>query len=138
MSTPEAKKDGGADKGEKGEAGGGDGRRYEMRTWMVIGIAVGLYLLLQVFEGPGKEITWREFRNDYLERGLVERIEVVNKRFARVVLKSGSGGIIGVSIIAFVDSSALLVGVRTIHTLEFRCFCHFQLRPELRYVVLLV
>lgn len=34
----------------------------------------------------GKEITWQEFRNNYLAKGLVDRLEVVNKEHVQVYL----------------------------------------------------
>lgn len=41
----------------------------------------------------GKEITFVEFRNHLLESGQIEKIEVVNNKMARVVLRPGSKGI---------------------------------------------
>ncbi|CAJ1958678.1 unnamed protein product [Cylindrotheca closterium] len=41
----------------------------------------------------GKEINFVEFRNQLLESGQIEKIEVVNNKMARVVLKPGSKGI---------------------------------------------
>jgi AFG3 family protein len=42
----------------------------------------------------GKEITFVQFRNELLETGQVERIEVVNNNFARVILHPGSRGLV--------------------------------------------
>ncbi|XP_014261770.1 AFG3-like protein 2 isoform X1 [Cimex lectularius] len=42
------------------------------------------------FEMGHHEITWKEFHNDYLMRGLVDRVEVVNKRWVNVRLKPGA------------------------------------------------
>ncbi|XP_046898137.1 AFG3-like protein 1 [Hypomesus transpacificus] len=36
------------------------------------------------FRDTGKEISWKEFVNLYLARGLVERLEVINKQYVRV------------------------------------------------------
>lgn len=41
----------------------------------------------------GKEITFVEFRNHLLESGQIEKIEVVNNKMARVILRPGSKGI---------------------------------------------
>uniref|UniRef100_A0A8C0EFZ5 AFG3 like matrix AAA peptidase subunit 2 n=1 Tax=Bubo bubo TaxID=30461 RepID=A0A8C0EFZ5_BUBBB len=41
------------------------------------------------FRVPGREITWKDFVNNYLSKGLVDRLEVVNKRFVRVIFVSG-------------------------------------------------
>uniref|UniRef100_A0A0N5AUQ6 AAA domain-containing protein n=1 Tax=Syphacia muris TaxID=451379 RepID=A0A0N5AUQ6_9BILA len=54
--------------------------------FVALGIALALYLVYGSV--MGKEISWKEFYSDYLERGLVERLEVVNKRYVRVILKS--------------------------------------------------
>ncbi|XP_071312818.1 mitochondrial inner membrane m-AAA protease component AFG3L2 isoform X4 [Agelaius tricolor] len=41
------------------------------------------------FRVPGREITWKDFVNSYLSKGLVDRLEVVNKRFVRVIFVPG-------------------------------------------------
>ncbi|XP_030333745.1 AFG3-like protein 2 isoform X3 [Strigops habroptila] len=41
------------------------------------------------FRVPGREITWKDFVNNYLSKGVVDRLEVVNKRFVRVIFVSG-------------------------------------------------
>ncbi|XP_056097009.1 AFG3-like protein 1 [Rhinichthys klamathensis goyatoka] len=46
-------------------------------------------LLILYFRDPGREITWKDFVHRYLDRGLVERLEVVNKQFVRVILVPG-------------------------------------------------
>ncbi|XP_068197758.1 mitochondrial inner membrane m-AAA protease component AFG3L2 isoform X2 [Antennarius striatus] len=38
----------------------------------------------------GREITWKEFVNNYLSKGVVERLDVVNKRHVKVVLQPGA------------------------------------------------
>lgn len=40
--------------------------------------------------GGGPSMTWQQFRNQYLDQGLVERIVVVNKTRGEAVLKPGS------------------------------------------------
>lgn len=37
-----------------------------------------------------KEITWKEFINNYLSRGAVEKLEVINKKWVRVKLAPGN------------------------------------------------
>ncbi|CAG2120303.1 unnamed protein product, partial [Medioppia subpectinata] len=39
-----------------------------------------------------EEITWKEFINDYLSRGVVDKLEVVNKKWVRIRFVSGTGG----------------------------------------------
>ncbi|XP_050794762.1 AFG3-like protein 2 isoform X4 [Gopherus flavomarginatus] len=41
------------------------------------------------FRNSGREITWKDFVNNYLSKGMVDRLEVVNKRFVRVVFTPG-------------------------------------------------
>lgn len=41
--------------------------------------------------GLGEPLSWQEFRRDYLDKGLVERIAIVNKSQGRAILKSGEG-----------------------------------------------
>ena len=49
-----------------------------------------LYLawLLYSEQNPQKEISWNDFRNNLLEKGLVEKLVVVNRSIVRVFLKS--------------------------------------------------
>ncbi|KAJ8248958.1 hypothetical protein GJAV_G00229630 [Gymnothorax javanicus] len=42
------------------------------------------------FRDTGKEITWKEFVHYFLARGLVDRLEVVNKQFVRVIPVRGA------------------------------------------------
>ncbi|XP_034618476.1 AFG3-like protein 2 [Trachemys scripta elegans] len=41
------------------------------------------------FRSSGREISWKDFVNNYLSKGMVDRLEVVNKRFVRVVFTPG-------------------------------------------------
>ncbi|XP_032645477.1 mitochondrial inner membrane m-AAA protease component AFG3L2 isoform X4 [Chelonoidis abingdonii] len=47
------------------------------------------------FRNSGREITWKDFVNNYLSKGMVDRLEVVNKRFVRVVFTPGKSPIEG-------------------------------------------
>ncbi|KAF6087289.1 AFG3 like matrix AAA peptidase subunit 2 [Phyllostomus discolor] len=42
-----------------------------------------------LFKSSGREITWKDFVNNYLSKGVVDRLEVVNKRFVRVTFTPG-------------------------------------------------
>jgi len=56
-------------------------------TWIYIALAA--FFLLQIFTGPilsNKEITWQEFQKEMLEKGFVERLEVINKDKADVFI----------------------------------------------------
>ncbi|KAL7733120.1 hypothetical protein ACLKA6_004643 [Drosophila palustris] len=68
-----------------GEGGGGDRER-----WILLG-AIGAVVLIgsfAFFEMGYKEISWKEFVNSYLTKGLVEKLEVVNKKWVRVRLQA--------------------------------------------------
>lgn len=41
------------------------------------------------FRDAGREVTWKDFVNNYLSKGVVERLEVVNKRYVKVVFSPG-------------------------------------------------
>ncbi|XP_032682461.1 AFG3-like protein 2 [Odontomachus brunneus] len=74
-------------RGSKGFEGGD-----KDRTFMILS-AIGMsgliaYIFTQDFNQ--KEITWREFIYNYLGKGLVEKLEVVNKKWVRVRLMPGN------------------------------------------------
>ncbi|KHN80405.1 AFG3-like protein 2 [Toxocara canis] len=76
-----------------GGSSGGSGGPFNLPTnWQQIAISVaamlGVYMLLEY--SSYKEISWKEFFSDFLEKGIVERLEVVDKRWVRVVPTSGS------------------------------------------------
>ncbi|XP_068141857.1 mitochondrial inner membrane m-AAA protease component AFG3L2 isoform X1 [Drosophila tropicalis] len=71
-----------------GEGGGGDRER-----WILLG-AIGAVVLVgsfAFFEMGYKEISWKEFVNSYLSKGIVEKLEVVNKKWVRVRLQQNGG-----------------------------------------------
>nr|XP_034974489.1 AFG3-like protein 1 isoform X1 [Zootoca vivipara] len=49
---------------------------------MGAGILTGFFYLY--YRDPGREISWKHFVHYYLAKGLVDRLEVVNKQFVRV------------------------------------------------------
>ncbi|CAN8001646.1 unnamed protein product [Ixodes pacificus] len=51
---------------------------------------LGILGLLAFNEMRYKEITWKEFVNAYLARGIVEKLEVINKKWVRVRLLPGN------------------------------------------------
>ncbi|KAK5927376.1 hypothetical protein CgunFtcFv8_012540 [Champsocephalus gunnari] len=59
--------------------------------YMVIALAgvsaLGMYYY---FRNTGKEISWKDFIHRYVGRGMVERLEVVNKQYVRVILAPGA------------------------------------------------
>ncbi|XP_066523933.1 mitochondrial inner membrane m-AAA protease component AFG3L1 [Hoplias malabaricus] len=91
--------------GPEHQSGGGGGKKGGKKDWksrlqqgdvpwddkdfLYIAVTLGgvaSVLLYLYFRDPGREITWKDFVHRYLGRGLVDRIEVVNKQFVRVVL----------------------------------------------------
>ncbi|CAD5119933.1 DgyrCDS8512 [Dimorphilus gyrociliatus] len=73
--------------GEKGSSGGGDPNTNLYFYLFASGVAILGFVGLH--QGQYKEITWREFINNYLNRGSVEKLEVINKRWVRVKFQPG-------------------------------------------------
>lgn len=81
-----------------GSSGGGGGSPRpsldgsDREKWMMFG-AMGIVTLLAsiaYFELRYREISWRDFVNLYLSKGVVEKLEVINKKWVRVKLNAGS------------------------------------------------
>lgn len=70
--------------------------------------AVALVSLLAMNEMRYKEISWKEFIQQYLARGLVEKLEVINKKWVRVRLQPGASA----------DSSILWFTIGSVDSLE--------------------
>ncbi|KAM7175510.1 mitochondrial inner membrane m-AAA protease component AFG3L2 [Macrochelys suwanniensis] len=60
--------------------------RYYFMSSAIVWATVTYYFFLR---NSGREITWKDFVNNYLSKGMVDRLEVVNKRFVRVVFTPG-------------------------------------------------
>lgn len=58
----------------------------EFRYMAVTVAGVASALIYFYFRDQGKEITWKDFVHRYLAGGLVEGLEVINKKFVRVIL----------------------------------------------------
>uniref|UniRef100_A0A673AUN6 AAA+ ATPase domain-containing protein n=1 Tax=Sphaeramia orbicularis TaxID=375764 RepID=A0A673AUN6_9TELE len=62
----------------------------EFRMYFLCGVAfwatVGYYFFIR---DGGREVTWKDFVNSYLSKGVVDRLEVVNKRYVKVVFAPG-------------------------------------------------
>lgn len=65
--------------------------------WVPLGLAVAAGYILTRPSFNTRHISWQEFRVNYLEKGEVERLEVVNKNVVRVFLRRDAGGGVGVS-----------------------------------------
>ncbi|XP_044264333.1 AFG3-like protein 2 [Tribolium madens] len=77
--------------GSRGSGGKpfGDGDRDK---WYILGAGAAIAFLATVtmWEMGYKEISWKEFVHSYLTRGIVEKLEVVNKKWVRVRLLPGN------------------------------------------------
>ncbi|TIA94983.1 hypothetical protein E3P96_03959 [Wallemia ichthyophaga] len=83
-----------------GFPGGGGGPHTEIRIngQQLLMMGVGTYFTykLLVPEAGEREVTWQDFRTGYLDRGLVDRLTVVNRNRVRVSLRgdaSSSSGL---------------------------------------------
>ncbi|XP_033119601.1 AFG3-like protein 2 [Anneissia japonica] len=77
-----------------GGGGGGkspidDKNKQQLYLTMAVTVAGALGLGWVMMGGSAYEITWKEFVNEYLNAGQVEKVEVVNKRYVRAWLKPG-------------------------------------------------
>ncbi|XP_014261733.1 AFG3-like protein 2 [Cimex lectularius] len=78
-----------------GPGGSGPGKPLgdsEKEKWLLLGLIgmVGLIASIALYEMGYKEITWKEFVNNFLSKGIVEKLEVVNKKWVRVRLTPGN------------------------------------------------
>lgn len=94
LSSKNAEGGGGANKGSGGSGGssGGSGGSGKEGMAYLIPLAVAALFLsdLASVEKPMQEITYQEFRNSLLESGRVEKVVVVNKKYAKVFLHDAS------------------------------------------------
>ncbi|KAM5137798.1 mitochondrial inner membrane m-AAA protease component AFG3L1-like [Mantella aurantiaca] len=60
-----------------------DDKDFRSLAILIAGVVSGLAVFY--FRDTGKEISWKEFVHLYLEKGLVSRLEIVNKQFVRVI-----------------------------------------------------
>ena len=62
--------------------------KAQQKNFFYFAAGVALITAVSLYYDRFKEITWRDFVNEYLNKGLVDRLEVVNKKWVRVVLKN--------------------------------------------------
>ncbi|KAI8368552.1 peptidase family M41-domain-containing protein [Blakeslea trispora] len=75
----------------KNTGDGGGGKPPEMpSTNVLVGTAVGTYALYRLTAPPenARELTWQAFRSQLLDKGLVDRLEVLNRSRVRVHLRN--------------------------------------------------
>uniref|UniRef100_A0AAQ5X4Z2 AAA+ ATPase domain-containing protein n=1 Tax=Amphiprion ocellaris TaxID=80972 RepID=A0AAQ5X4Z2_AMPOC len=62
----------------------------EFRMYFLCGLAFWISVSYYFFfRDGGREVTWKDFVNNYLAKGVVDRLEVVNKRYVKVVFSPG-------------------------------------------------
>ncbi|XP_023588362.1 AFG3-like protein 1 isoform X6 [Trichechus manatus latirostris] len=61
----------------------------DFRSLAVLGAGLAMGFFYFCSRDPGKEISWKHFVQYYLARGLVDRLEVVNKQYVRVIPAPG-------------------------------------------------
>ncbi|TIB77747.1 ATP-dependent metallopeptidase Hfl [Wallemia mellicola] len=81
--------EGGFPGGFPGGGGGGPHTEIRINGQQLLMMGVGTYFTyrLLVPDATEREVTWQEFRTGYLDRGLVERLVVVNRNKVRVGLR---------------------------------------------------
>ncbi len=84
---------GGAGGGKKGPGGGGFSDADKQRLMTAAGFtAIALSIMFGLSQLEYREITWKEFVNNYLSRGVVEKLVVVNGKWVQVDMgPSGTG-----------------------------------------------
>ncbi len=83
--------------GANGSAGGGPNGQYteiRINANTIFATIVSTYLLYRLTspDQPSREITWQEFRTAFLDKGLVDRLVVVNRSKVKVYLHSNATG----------------------------------------------
>lgn len=75
--------------GSGGAKGFGDSERDK---WLIIGVVGTVALLgtIAYYEKGYKEIAWKEFVTNYLSKSIVEKLEVINKKWVKVRLLPGN------------------------------------------------
>ncbi|CAI6373943.1 unnamed protein product [Macrosiphum euphorbiae] len=63
----------------------------DKQKWNLYGVAgvIGIISLLASYNSRYKEITWKDFVNNYLNRHVVEKLDIVNKKWVRINLLPG-------------------------------------------------
>uniref|UniRef100_A0A673H6K1 AFG3-like protein 2 n=1 Tax=Sinocyclocheilus rhinocerous TaxID=307959 RepID=A0A673H6K1_9TELE len=62
----------------------------EFRMYFLCGMAFWTAVTYYFFfRDGGREVTWKDFVNGYLAKGVVDRLEVINKRYVKVIFTPG-------------------------------------------------
>lgn len=72
--------------------GSGGGNKSPDPIWSLVGFGSAITFLMaySFLKMRHREITWKEFINQYLQSGMVEKLEVVNKKWVRVKFTPGA------------------------------------------------
>lgn len=80
--------------GGRGSGGAGKplGEGGERDRWLALAAvaALGFLGMAAYYQLGYREITWKEFSKNYLAKGIVEKLEVINKKWVRVKLMPGN------------------------------------------------
>lgn len=70
--------------------------------YTILGLCLAAMFLFNIAtESISPSLTWEEFRTNFLDRGMVERITIVNRNLARVALRHGAGASSSPAMVAF-------------------------------------
>ncbi|XP_064641367.1 AFG3-like protein 2 [Lineus longissimus] len=75
--------------GQRGFSFGGGGDPNN-KLWLGVLAGVGLVSFVAFYNMQYKELTWKEFLSNYMNRHIVDKLEVVNKKWVRVKLVPGT------------------------------------------------
>nr|CDJ84591.1 Peptidase M41 and ATPase domain containing protein [Haemonchus contortus] len=99
--TPEKEKSDGAakpsdtKKSKSSGSSGGSGGPFEQfpGSWQQVAVSIGVIVAIYLFieYQSYREISWKEFFHEFLEPGIVDRLEVVDKRWVRIVSSAKTG-----------------------------------------------
>lgn len=79
---------GGGSGGEKNSDDKNSEQMNQIKTFFPMAFGLALIGTYMYFNELYKEISWREFVNDHLNKNTVDRLEVINKKWVKVISKS--------------------------------------------------
>ena len=94
--------------------------------WVPLGLALGAGYMLTRPSMNSRRISWQEFRVNYLEKGEVDRLEVVNKDVVKVYLRRDAGSGPGVSWDTLI---AIQLGLVVVCIFQFFSYPHILCLP---------
>ncbi|TSO05365.1 AFG3-like protein 2 [Bagarius yarrelli] len=88
------------------------------RMYMMVSATFWAVIVYLFFRDTGKEVTWKDFVNGYLAKGVIDRLEVVNKRFVKVIFTSGIAEANAVCIFFFLVLKYVWFNIGSVDTFE--------------------